>query len=76
MAVCDPDTLLEQARCYYGLDAHRLNVIVASLWCQISENIAPPGTPGGIWNPDVNGGSGGPIVNPDSGGGPLVNPDI
>ena len=73
MAQCDPTTLLDQAKCYYTLDSHRLNVIIATLWCQISEGIAPPpGVEGGWWNVDVDS----PIVNPDEGGDPIVNPDV
>jgi hypothetical protein len=40
MAACNLTTLLENGRCFYGLNPNMLRVALAQLWCQAAEAIA------------------------------------
>lgn len=45
MAECSVQTLLDDARCFYGLNPAMLDALKARLVCEISEVIVPPAAP-------------------------------
>lgn len=71
MAVCTPNTLLLDGKCFATLPAYLQQAAVLALWCNISGGIGPvPPSDVPAWhNPE----SGTDISNPESG--PITNPE-